>query len=253
MAKEKESEVAYRCINPACSAQLERAVLHFGSRAAMDIEGLGDVVVEQLLGRKLIHDVADLYRLQEADLRALPLFAQKKAQKLLEAIEASKARPLGRLLYALGIRHVGEKVALDIAEAFGLLDRVAEADQSALEQLPGVGPVVAEAVVAFFRQPQTRTLAKKLEHAGVTTTQPRRVGPQPLAGTTIVFTGELSSLSRAQAEALVRRLGGTAASSVSARTSFVVAGSVPGSKLEKAKTLGVRVIDEEQFNKLVGQ
>lgn len=251
ITKEKEDEVAYRCINPSCPAQLVRSVLHFGSRTAMDIEGFGDVVAEQLVSQKVLHDVAGLYRLTRAELLTLPLFAEKKAQKLLEAIHASRARGLARLLYGLGIRHVGEKAAMELAGHFGSMARLMEADRPALEHLPGIGPVVAEALVQFFQQPETRILIKKLKAAGLTMTEAVRRGPQPLAGTTFVFTGELSGMSRAKAEALVRQLGGRASSSVSRLTTCVVAGSVPGSKIEHARKLGVNVIDEAQFKQLI--
>jgi DNA ligase (NAD+) len=253
IAKEKDEAVAYRCINPSCPAQLARSVLHFGSRPAMDIEGLGDVVVEQLVGGRLIRSAADLYGLREAQLLALPLFAQQKAQNLLASIQASRARGLAQLLYGLGIRHVGERAARDLAERFGSMSRLMQADAEALEAIPGVGPVVAEAVVQFFRQPATRALIKHLEAAGVTMTQEARRGPQPLARRTFVFTGELTGMSRAEAEALVRSLGAQAASSVSRKTSYVVVGEAPGSKADKAKQLGVKIIDETQFKKLIGR
>lgn len=253
IAKEKEEEVAYRCVNPSCPAQLVRSVLHFGSREAMDIEGLGEAVVEQLVNKKLLHDVADLYTLTERELLTLELFAKKKARKLLEAVEASAQRDLARLVYGLGIRHVGEKAALDLAERFGAMDRLMRAGQAELEAVPGIGSVVAQAVLQCFGQAATRTLVKKLQAAGLTMTQARRAGPQPLQGQTFVFTGELSTMSRAEAEALVRRLGGEASSSASRRTSYVVAGSAPGSKCDKAKQLGVRIIDEAVFKKLIQQ
>ena len=247
IAKEKEEEVAYRCINPSCPAQLVRSVLHFGSRSAMDIEGLGEVVVEALVSQRMIRDVAGLYALTEQDLLKLPLFAQKKAQNLLAQIRESRQGGLARLLYGLGIRHVGEKVAQDLAGHFGSITRLMQADRAALEGIPGIGPVVAEAVTRCVHQPQTRTLIKKLEAAGVKMTEAARAGPQPLAGTAFVFTGELTSLTRPQAEALVRKLGGTASSSVSRKTSYVVVGSSPGSKYEQAKQLGVQIINEAQF------
>lgn len=253
VAKEKEEEVAYRCISPSCPAQAQRAVLHFGSREAMDIEGLGEVVVWQLVTQRRIRDVADLYRLTTDDLVDLPLFAQRKAQKLLEAITASKSRGLARLLYGLGIRNVGEKAAIDLAQHFGSLDRLAQASSEQLEEVPGVGPVVARAVAQFFRQPQTKVLVKKLKAAGVKMTETVRTGPRPLAGMTFVFTGELSRLSRSRAEALVRQLGGQATSSVSTLTTYVVAGAAAGSKLQKARALGVEVIDEARFRQLIGQ
>ncbi len=253
IAKEKEAEVAYRCISPSCPAQLARAVLHFGSREAMDIEGVGGVIVEQLVSQQVIRDVADLYRLTKEDLLKLPLVAEKKAENLLEAIRASQTRGLARLLYGLGIRHVGEKAAIDLAEAFGSMDALMEADRSQLDGVPGVGPVVADTVTQVFRQPQTRALIRKLVAAGLKMTEERRRGPQPLAKMTFVFTGELSELSRSQAEALVRQRGGQASSSVSPLTTYLVAGAAPGSKFAKAKKLGVKIIDETQFKKLIHQ
>jgi DNA ligase (NAD+) len=252
IAKEKEQAVAYRCINPSCPAQLVRSILHFGSRTAMDIEGLGAVVVEALVGQRLIRDAADLYRLTAGPLLTLPLFAEKKVENLRSNLRESRGRGLARLLYALGIRHVGEKAALDLAERFGSMARLMQADRKALEDVLGIGPVVAESIVQFFRQPQTRTLIKKLEDVGVRLTQPARsAGPQPLAGIAVVFTGELSGMSRSEAETLVRQLGGRTASSVSRQTGYVVAGGSPGSKLEQAKQLGVRVLNETAFKKLI--
>jgi DNA ligase (NAD+) len=219
----------------------------------MDIEGLGDAVVESLVGQRLIRTAADLYRLTERDLLTLPLFAQKRAENLLAKIRESRGRGLARLLYALGIRHVGEKAAVDLAEHFRSMDRLSRADQASLEAVPGIGPAVSGAVVEFFRQPETRALIAALKGVRVNMALPKReAGPQPLAGSVIVFTGELSAMSRADAELLVRRLGGRASSSVSQQTTLVVAGASPGSKLAQARTLGVKVIDEAAFKKLVG-
>ncbi|MBI2496105.1 MAG: NAD-dependent DNA ligase LigA, partial [Candidatus Omnitrophica bacterium] len=251
ITKERAEEVAERCINPSCPSQLARSVLHFGSRHAMDIEGLGDIVVEQLVSQGVIHNVAEIYRLTEGDLLKLPLFAERKAQKLLETIQASRTRGLARLLYGLGIRHVGEKAARGLAERFGSMTRLMQVDQGTLEQVPGIGPVVAEAVVQFFHQPETRQLIKELGAAGVRMTEAVRSGPHPLLHATFVFTGELSSMSRNEAEALVRKLGGAASSSVSRKTTYVVAGDAPGSKLEQAKRLGVAIIDEAGFQQLI--
>ncbi len=252
IAKEKEEAVAYRCLNPSCPAQFVRSMLHFGSRAAMDIEGLGDMVVEALVGQRLIHDAADLYRLTAKELLALPLFAEKRAENLLATIRESRGRGMSRLLYAIGIRHVGEKAALDLADRFGSMARLMQAPRAQLEAVSGIGPVVAESLMRYFRQPQARALINELEEAGVTMTQPRDSAlPQPLTGITVVFTGELSGMSRSEAEALVRRLGGRASSSVSRKTSFVVAGGSSGSKLEQAKTLGVKILHEAAFKQLI--
>ena len=253
IAKEKEDEVAFRCMNPSCPAQLIRSVLHFGSREAMDIEGLGDIVVEQLVTQRVIRDAADLYQLTEQKLLALPLFAEKKAQNLLQAIRASRDRGLARLIYGLGIRHVGEKTAIDLAAHFGSVARLMQADRAALEQVPGIGAVVAESAAQFFKQPQTHALIKRLGSVGLKMTQETVQGPRPLAGKTFIFTGELTGMTRSQAEALVRQLGGQASSNVSRLTDYVVAGTSPGSKLKKAEALGVKTIDEAQFKKLITQ
>ena len=253
VTKDKEEEVAYRCINPSCSAQLVREMLHFGSREAMDIEGLGEAAVEQLVERRVVRDVADLYRLTMKDLLELELFAEKKAQNLLATIQASKARGLSRLLYGLGIRHVGEKAAQVLAQRFGTLDRLLEADRDRLEEVHEIGPVMAQALLQFFRQPQSRALVKKLRAVGVKMSEEALHGPTPLANLTFVFTGALSGMTRPQAEALVRRLGGSASSSVSRATNYVVAGESTGSKAAKAAQLGVKIIDEAQFKKLIRQ
>jgi DNA ligase (NAD+) len=247
-----DGEVAHRCINPRCRAQLVRAVLHFASRAAMDIEGLGDVAVEELVRLELLQDVGDIYRLQREQLLRLPLFADKKADKLLEMIAASRHRGLARVLYALGIVHVGEKASRELAARFGSMDELMRQKQEEqLTDIAGVGSAIAQSVIRYFNQPQSQDIIRKLKAARVTLDAERPTGPQPLAQTTFVFTGGLTGMSRPEAEALVRRLGGQASSSVSSKTSYVVAGEAAGSKLDKAKKLGVRVIDEAQFMKLV--
>ncbi len=251
IAKDHADDVAYRCGNPSCPAQLVRAVLHFGSRRAMDIEGLGEVVVEALVSRAVIHDVADLYRLTEQELLAFPLFAQKKAQNLLQQITTSQSQGLARLLYGLGIRHVGERAAQELAERFGSLARLAYAEVSELEAMPGIGPVIARSVVAYFRQPQTRVLVRKLTAAGLVMTERTRLESSSLAALTFVFTGTLSRMSRAEAEALVRTLGGQVASHVSRKTSYLIVGEAPGSKYHEAQQLGVPVFDEAGFMRLI--
>ncbi len=252
IAKEKEDEVAYRCISPLCPAQRLRAVLHFASRDAMDIEGMGEAVVEQLVERHLIEDAADVYQLTLDQLLTLELFAKKRAQNLLEAIQATKGRGLARALYGLGIRHVGEKAALDLARHFGSMDTLTQADTEQLEEVDGIGPIVSQAIVHTLRQQPMRRVIKKLEEAGVNMTEPKPSGPRPLAHKTFVFTGELDTMSRNQAEALVRQLGGTTSSSVSRLTDYVVTGTSPGSKFKKAQQLGVKMLDEAQFKKLIG-
>jgi len=251
VTKEQEEDVALRCVNPLCPAQRVRGLLHFASRDAMDIEGLGEAVAEQLVAKRLVHDVGDLFSLTKPALLQLELFADKKAEKLLEMIAASKSRGLARVLYGLGIRHVGEKAAAMLAEHFSRIERLMEAKADALQEIEAVGPVMAEAIHRYFQQPESRRLIKKLEAHGVRLTEEPLAGPKPLAGQTFVFTGELSGCSRSEAERAIQRLGGHAASSVTRRTSYVVVGANPGSKFEKAKTLGVKIIDEAQFKKLL--
>jgi len=252
ITKEKEEEVAYRCINPSCPAQLERGLVHFASRNAMDIEGFGESVVEQAVKNGLVKDFAGIYSLGKENLLRLELFAEKRAQNLLDAIEKSKERPLARLLFALGIRHVGEKAAETLAEEFGSLDALMEAKEEELETIPEVGPALAASVREFFRQKEIRILIEKLKKAGLKLEQERvKKGPQILTGKTFVFTGELKGYSRPEAEKLVKNLGGKASSSVSKQTSYVVVGESPGSKYGKAKAFGVPVLSEEEFEKLI--
>ncbi len=252
VVKEAE-EVAYRCISPACPAQLERAIRHFGGRTAMDIEGLGEAVIAQLVAHGLVKDVSDVYRLTAEPLLAFEGFAEKKADKLLSQIAASRGRGLSRLLYGLGIRHVGERTAQVLAERFRELSRLADAEADALQQVPDVGPVMAETIAQFFHEPATRTLIERLKDAGVKMSEPapQRTGPQRFAGQTFVFTGELAGMPRGEAEALVRERGGKSSSSVSKTTTYVVAGEAPGSKLKAAKRLEVQVLDEAAFRRLL--
>ncbi|MCM8778556.1 MAG: NAD-dependent DNA ligase LigA [Candidatus Omnitrophica bacterium] len=253
VVKEKETEVAYRCINPSCQAQLERLVLHFASRGAMDIEGLGESVAEQLVERKMVKDLADIYFLKKEDLLTLELFADKKAENLLKAIAESKKRPFAKFLYGLGIRHVGEKAAMVLAERFKDIDSLMQAKEGALMEIYEVGPVMAESIFNFFRQKSTQDLIKKFKKAGVNLKEEeKRLGPQPLKGKKFVFTGELSEFTRKEAEELVRNLGGETSSSVSKYIDYVVVGENPGSKYAKAKDLGIKIIDEDEFKKLIG-
>jgi len=253
IAKEKEEEVAYRCVNPACPAQLVRRLMHFASREAMDIEGLGDVVAEQLVEKRVARDAADLYRLTKDHLLELELFGDKKSENLLAAIAASRSRGLASVLYGLGIRHVGEKAAMVLAGQFHTIERLRHANEDQLREIPEIGPVLAGSLVQYFRQPSTKKLIEKLREAGVKLTEDVSKGPKPLAGLTLVLTGELSHVSRSEAEALIHRLGGQAASSVSSKTDYVVVGTNPGSKFQKAKVLGIKILDEAQFKKLIQQ
>lgn len=250
--REKEADVALRCINPSCPAQLERGLEHFASRGAMDIEGMGEEVVRQLTGLKLVDDFAGIYALTGRELGQLALFKEKKIANLLAAIQASKGRPLSRLIFAFGIRHVGEKVALVLAQKFVSMARLMAASREELEEMAEIGPVIAGAVSGYFSQPQTRRLIEKLAAAGVRMDEPPAPARQgALSGKTVVITGTLAGFSRDEAEARVREFGGTAASSVSKKTDYLVAGEGAGSKLAKARELGVTVITEGQFREMI--
>ncbi len=245
-------EVAYRCVNRSCPAQLKASILHWGSKLAMDIEGLGEAVVDGLLKRGLVKSVADLYRLTLSDLLKLPLFKEKKATNLLRAIEASKDRDLYRVIYGLGIRYVGEKLSQVLAERFSSLDELAQAEYSQLVAIPEVGDKVATSIVNFFNDEHNRRLIEDLKAVGVNTVRKKREN-LPLAGKTFVFTGELERFTRSQAKAKVQELGGKTTDSVSRNVDYVVVGKNPGSKYDKAKKLGLTIIDEKEFLALIGE
>jgi len=249
-----EGEVVARCINFACPAQVKARIEHFASRGGMDIEGLGTKLVEQLVEKDLVRSPADLYFLKKEQLVGLERMAEKSAENLLNALEASRSRPLARCIYALGIRHVGEHVAEVLAERFGSLEALMNASYEDLEATPEVGPVVARSVREFFDREDNLKAIARLREGGVKFPPVERraaAGEGKLAGKTFVFTGALSRFSRSEAEALVRQHGGRAASSVSKNTDFVVAGEKPGSKLAKAEKLGVKVISEDDFVKMI--
>ncbi len=245
-------EVAYRCVNRSCPAQLKAAILHWGSKLAMDIEGLGIAVVDALVKRGMVHSVADLYRLTLADLLRLPLFKEKKAKNLLKAIEASKDRDLSRVIYGLGIRYVGEKLSQTLAERFESLDELAKADFSRLVAIPDVGYKVATSIVNFFTDEHNLKLIEDLKNLGVNIKKKQRpLSSLPLQGKVFVFTGELEHFTRSQAKAKVQELGGKTTDSVSRNVDYVVVGKNPGSKYDKAKKLGLRIIGEEEFLRLI--
>jgi DNA ligase (NAD+) len=253
VVKEKEEDVAYRCINPSCPAQLERGILHFASRKALDIEGMGEAVAGQLVKLKLVRDFSDIYKLKKEDLLKLELFKDKKVQNLLAGIEKSKKQPLSRLIYALGIRHVGEKAAYVLARNFKTLDNLTTAKKEDFDAIYEVGPVMSESIVNYFSQGPARKLIGEFKKAGLNLKEEvRQLSKEtPLTGKTLVFTGELKDYSRNEAEELVRRFGGEATSSVSKSTDFVVAGENPGSKYNGAKKLGVKIINEKEFKELI--
>ncbi len=250
--KDKSEAVAYRCINPSCPKQLERSLLHFASRGAMDIEGFGEAVVQQLLTKGFVKDLADIYALKPKQLLVLELFKDKKVNNLLAAIENSKKRPLSKFLYALGIVNIGEKAASLIAQKFGAIENILAAKREDLQNIHEVGEVMAESLTRFFKQPSTKRLLEKFKKFGVNMQEPKiERKSDKLAGQKFVFTGELTHYSREKAEELVRDIGGEVVSSVSKNTDYVIVGENPGSKFEKAKSLGVKILTEKQFQELI--
>ena len=251
-----EGEVVARCINFACPAQVKGRIEHFARRGAMDVEGLGAKLVDQLVQTGLVASPADLYFLGKEPLAALERMAEKSAENLLAALEASKDRPLARCIYALGIRHVGEHVAEVLADTFRSIDALMAADYELLEGTYEVGPTVARSVRDFFDNPDNLAAVERLRHGGVRfppveKREPVEEGETPFAGKTFVFTGSLEHSTRAEAQALVKARGGRAASSVSSKTDYVVAGAKAGSKLAKAEKLGVTVLTEDEFRKML--
>jgi DNA ligase (NAD+) len=250
--KEKAEDVAYRCINSDCPAQLERALMHFSSRDALDIQGLGEAVIIQLVRAGLLKSLADIYKLKFADLLKLEFFKEKKANNLITAIEKSKAQPLARLIFALGIRHVGQKAAFTLAQEFISMDKLTRAKFEDLDQIPEIGQVMANSVIDYFNLGKTKKLIQELKNFGLNMLQDVvKIKINSLTGKTLVFTGQLKGFSRLQAEDLVRQSGGQAVSSVSNKTDFLITGENSGSKFTKAKKLGVKIISEAQFKEMI--
>lgn len=245
-------EVAHRCPNRSCPAQLKEAIRHFASRDAMDIRGLGEKIIEQLVDKKLVAGFADLYKLTKDDLMSLDRIGPKSAENLINAINNSKTRPLFRLIYALGIRYVGLRTAEILAENFKSMDRLMKASIEELSEIPGIGPQIASSIVAFFRDEENVSTIKELAKMGVNMTEEKKEqGHGPWEGWRIVFTGELERASRSEAEEIAKSLGAVPTNSVSRNITMVVVGSNPGSKLAKAQELGVKIVDEQTFWKLV--
>jgi DNA ligase (NAD+) len=246
-------EVAWRCVNASCPAQLVARILHWGARGVMDIDGLGYKLAEQLVAKGMVRDIADLYQLRLERLVEMERMGEKSAANLLAGLEASKTRPFTRVLFGLGIRHVGIHAARLLVQHFGSMDKLREADSSDVAAVPGVGQAVAESLAHFFIDKENVELVRRLKAAGLRMAEEVSTGPRPLAGKKFVLTGTLDRFTREAATELVLSLGGTVASSVSKKTDYVVVGREPGSKYDKALALGVKTLDEAGFAKLVGR
>ncbi len=242
-----EGEVAHRCIGMACPAQIREHIAHFASRGALDIEGLGEKMVTQLVEKRLIADPADLFTLTKEQLLGLERMADKSASNLLAAIDRAKRPPLDHLFFALGIRHVGEQTAKRLAVAYGSIDALAAATAEELENIRDIGPEVAASIAGFFREPANRKVIEKLQKAGIAPRAVARPQRAPLVGKSFVFTGTLNRMTRSEAKTLVESLGGSVTGSIAKTTDYVVAGEAAGSKLEKARRDGVAILDEEAF------
>lgn len=246
-----QEEAALRCVNPECPAQSLRNLIHFASRNAMAIDGLGEAVAEQLTARGLVHTVADLYTLTKEDLLTLDKFKDKSASNLLAAIENSKQNNLDKLVFGLGIRNIGDKAATLLAEQFGTMEALSQATNEEIAAIEGIGGIMAQSVTEFFAKSGTEDLLRRLREAGVNMTWHGQKKGTALAGMTLVVTGTLPTLSRQEAEAMIVQNGGKASSSVSKKTSYVLAGEAAGSKLTKAQSLGIPVIDEATFLRMI--
>ncbi|MEE8471605.1 MAG: NAD-dependent DNA ligase LigA, partial [Dehalococcoidia bacterium] len=248
-----EGEAMARCPNASCPAQVIQRLEHFVSRGAMDIEGIGEKLARALFEAGLVRDAADYYSLTSEQLAGVERMADKSASNILEAIEASKGRPLSRVIFALGILHVGAEIAEVLAARLGSMDALAKASREELENVAGIGPKIAESVHTFFRQPENLEIIRKLDEAGVTMKYAETAGEGRgrLKGLVFVVTGTLSAFTRQGAEAAIRELGGGIGSSVTKKTDYLVAGAEPGSKLDRARALDIEILTEEKFLDLI--
>lgn len=249
----RDDEAAVRCTNSACPAQLRRTLEHFASRDAMNIDGMGEAVVSALIDAGLIKDAADIYRLRADDIAALDRMGEKSADNLIKAIEKSKDAGLDKLIYALGIRGIGEKAARSLAQTFGNIDALAAATKEQLVAIEDFGEITADYVINFFSHPQNVKLIEEFKYLNLKTTFGEEKASDVLSGLTFVLTGTLPTMTRSEAEAKIIANGGKTSSSVSKKTSYVIAGSDAGSKLTKAESLGVNIIDEDAFLKMIGE
>lgn len=249
----RDDEAATRCTNANCPAQLERSITHFASRDAMDIEGMGPAVVRLLMREHLVSNIADIYRLRTEELKDLERMGEKSAANLIAAIEASKKSGLARLIFALGIRNVGEKAAKALASRFGSLDSLAAASKEELIAIPDFGEITAEGVIDYFSHPQTQSFIDELKACGVEMEYKTQTFDSVFGGMTFVLTGTLPTLSREAASEIIERHGGKTSSSVSSKTTYVVAGEKAGTKLDKAQALGVKIIDEDALLAMAGE
>jgi DNA ligase (NAD+) len=248
-----EGEVDYRCVNANCPAKLRETILHFASRHVMNIEGMGDALVNQLTDRGMVKNVADIYRITKADLLSLERMGDKSAQNVLNEIEESKKLPLERVIFGLGIRFVGERTAQFLAEHFGSMDALMQAGEEELQDVDEVGPRIAKSIAEFFAEPSNRELVARLRESGLHLIGTKKQRGTALAGQTFVITGTFANYSRDEAKKLIEDAGSKVAGSVSKKTNYLLAGSDAGSKLDKAKELGVRIIGEEDIDRLIGQ
>lgn len=249
----EEDEAALRCINSACPAKLRESIKHFASREAMDIEGVGDAISDELVDKKLVKDAADLYFLEKSDILKLERKADKSAQNILDAISGSKNRDFNRVIYGLGIRHVGRHTAEILADNFNNIDELSNAKEENLSNISGIGPKIALSIFSFFSEKHNIEVINKFKKAGVNLSNINKEvkNKSALSGKTFVFTGELSSFGRDEAQRKVRELGGKYSSSVGKKTDYVVAGENPGSKYKKAQKLGVKILNEEEFKNIL--
>ena len=246
-------EVAHRCPNISCPARIKESILHFVSKGGFDIDGIGTKLVDQLVDKGIVRKVSDIFHLDKETLAGLERMGDKSAENLIAAIERSKSITLPKFLFALGIPEVGERTAEILAERFGSLDRLMEASEEELLEVPDIGPATAKAIVDFFGNPENRRLIEELRRAGVRITAGEKAKSDALAGKRFVFTGTLSTMTRAEAGERVKRLGATVSSSVSRNTDYVVVGENPGSKADRARALGVRMLNEDEFLELLSE